>query len=459
MVLLHQIVQVLAGADLHPPRKFAVFLHLSHCPVRGRIGVQRDLRGHASVLHRAAQKRFGGVYVPLPAEKEIDRLAGFVDGAVQVYPLPVNLYTGFVHPPRSAHGPSVAPPALFEFWKVALHPPQDRGMGHGDPSIRHHDHQIPQAQFEARVPAHAPNNDLSVEVPSSEQIFDRDEPLHLFIIARLPRICTRASLGTLRLFEVDAISVQQWVYRMEDKGLARTTRKSSLAVLRSLFDAAEEWGYFVGRNPAKKIKLGGGGEVWDKRALEPAEALLLLQALDGEEPLRTMVEVCLFVDLRSSEVRGLTWGAIDGTRSMVEVKQGRSQHGELAEPKSARGRRKLDLGPLVKRFVRPDGANPCDLIWPDASYFALQKKLRRVGKQVGIDFPGFGFHTLRRTHATWRDDLRLSSRPDEALVRDMGHADSRTTALYITGTKTGVVERLQNHVYFSGDSRDGRSVN
>jgi integrase len=222
-------------------------------------------------------------------------------------------------------------------------------MGHGDPSIRHHDHQIPQAQFEARVPAHAPNNDLSVEVPSSEQIFDRDEPLHLFIIARLPRICTRA--------------------------------------------------------------------------------------------------------------RGLTWGAIDGTRSMVEVKQGRSQHGELAEPKSARGRRKLDLGPLVKRFVRPDGANPCDLIWPDASYFALQKKLRRVGKQVGIDFPGFGFHTLRRTHATWRDDLRLSSRPDEALVRDMGHADSRTTALYITGTKTGVVERLQNHVYFSGDSRDGRSVN
>ena len=48
-------------------------------------------------------------------------------------------------------------------------------MGHGDPPIRHHDHQIPQAQFEARVPAHTPNDDLSVEVPSFEQIFDRDE--------------------------------------------------------------------------------------------------------------------------------------------------------------------------------------------------------------------------------------------------------------------------------------------
>jgi hypothetical protein len=66
-----------------PPRKFAGFLHLSHRLVRGRIGVQRDLRGHASVLNRAVEKRFGGVYVPVPAEKEIDRLARFVDGAVQ----------------------------------------------------------------------------------------------------------------------------------------------------------------------------------------------------------------------------------------------------------------------------------------------------------------------------------------------------------------------------------------
>src|SRR6266700_2168946 len=65
-------------------------------------------------------------------------------------------------------------------------------MGQGDPPIRDHDHQIPQAQFEARVPAHAPNDNLPVEVPSSEQIFDRDEPLHLSIIARHPCVCTRA---------------------------------------------------------------------------------------------------------------------------------------------------------------------------------------------------------------------------------------------------------------------------
>ena len=51
-------------------------------------------------------------------------------------------------------------------------------MGHADPPIRHHNHQIPQAQLEARVPAHAQNDDLSIEVPSFEQIFDRVERLH-----------------------------------------------------------------------------------------------------------------------------------------------------------------------------------------------------------------------------------------------------------------------------------------
>jgi hypothetical protein len=83
--------------------------------------------------------------------------------------------------------------SAFRILEIALNPPQDRGVRHRDPSIRHHDHQIPQAQFKARVPAHAQNDNLSVEVPPFEQIFDRDEPLHLFIIVRHPRVCTSES--------------------------------------------------------------------------------------------------------------------------------------------------------------------------------------------------------------------------------------------------------------------------
>jgi hypothetical protein len=38
------------------------------------------------------------------------------------------------------------------------------------------------------------------------------------------------------------------------------------------------------------------------------------------------------------------------------------------------------------------------------------------------------------------------------MVKDMGHADSRITKHYITGTRTGIVERLQDLVFFSGKS-------
>ena len=65
-------------------------------------------------------------------------------------------------------------------------------MRHGNAAVCHHDYQIPQAQLEARVPGDTQDDDLPVEVPSFEQILDRYEPLHFFIIACHPRVCTRA---------------------------------------------------------------------------------------------------------------------------------------------------------------------------------------------------------------------------------------------------------------------------
>jgi integrase len=266
------------------------------------------------------------------------------------------------------------------------------------------------------------------------------------------------TFGELRLFEIDALKAQQWVYTLEKAGLARSSRSNSVVVLRSIFEAAEEWGYFTGRNPCKKTKLGTGADVWDKRALEPAEALRLLRICAEEQPIGIVVEVALFTGLRVSEVLGLTWGAVDNRRALIEVRQARSQQGEFADPKTARGRRHVDLGPLATKLVRPAGAKDSCLIWPDENYFGLQKKFRRLAKAAGIQFRGFGFHTLRRTYASWRDELGLSGRPDENLVRDMGHSNTAMTEHYIRKTRTGIVERLQNLVFFSGVSGGTTSV-
>jgi integrase len=266
------------------------------------------------------------------------------------------------------------------------------------------------------------------------------------------------TFGHLRLFEIDSLKVQQWIYRLEDAGLAKSSRRKTLVVLRSVFDAAEEWGYFVGRNPCKKKKMGAGGAVRDLRALEPDEALRLLQILTDVQPLGRIVEVALFTGIRVGEALGLTWGAIDYRRALIEVRQGRSQQGELDEPKTPRGRRRVDLGPLAAKLPRPPGSKDADLIWQDAHYMTLQKRLRSLAKKVGIEFKGFGFHTLRRTYASWRDELGLSSKPNQDLVRDMGHGSAGMTAHYVRGNKTGVVETLQNLVYFSGVSGKSAKV-
>jgi hypothetical protein len=55
-------------------------------------------------------------------------------------------------------------------------------MRQPDASVRHHDHQISQAQLEAGIPANTQDDDLSVEMPSLEQCFDRADGLHSAII-------------------------------------------------------------------------------------------------------------------------------------------------------------------------------------------------------------------------------------------------------------------------------------
>jgi hypothetical protein len=76
MVLILQIVRW-----IEPRRDLEVIFLISSRPVQGRIGNQGDLCPHASVLHGAVQKRFGGVHVPVPAEK-VRPFGPQIDGAV-----------------------------------------------------------------------------------------------------------------------------------------------------------------------------------------------------------------------------------------------------------------------------------------------------------------------------------------------------------------------------------------
>jgi integrase len=106
------------------------------------------------------------------------------------------------------------------------------------------------------------------------------------------------------------------------------------------------------------------------------------------------------------------------------------------------------LGGLAARFVKPATAAASDFVWTDTTYSSLQHKLKECGTKAGIVFLGFGWHTLRRTYATFRDMLDTAQMPAPALVRDMGHSNADMTSHYIRRDKDDVVAKLQELVFF-----------
>jgi hypothetical protein len=123
---------------------------------------------------------------------EIDRLPGFVHRPIQVHPFAAYLYIGLVHPPGSADGASEPSPALLEFRRVMLHPPQNGRVRYAYAPFAHHSDQVSITELKAQIPADAQNHDLPIEVPTLEQFFDRYESWHPSIIAECGRVCTRA---------------------------------------------------------------------------------------------------------------------------------------------------------------------------------------------------------------------------------------------------------------------------
>ena len=70
MVLLDQIVQVLAGAHLHPARQGSNFFQFGHRPVRGGVTVQGNHPWGAVLSHRSGKEPLGRIYItPLAQEQ------------------------------------------------------------------------------------------------------------------------------------------------------------------------------------------------------------------------------------------------------------------------------------------------------------------------------------------------------------------------------------------------------
>ena len=106
MVLLHDIVQVWAGAAATPPAQLPLLLQFRHHLRVRRIAVHVDDPGPGMTgsLQGSLEEALGGNRVTVREEQEINAGTAGIDRAELVSPLGLYPHVGLIHPPGTGGG-------------------------------------------------------------------------------------------------------------------------------------------------------------------------------------------------------------------------------------------------------------------------------------------------------------------------------------------------------------------
>jgi integrase len=129
---------------------------------------------------------------------------------------------------------------------------------------------------------------------------------------------------------------------------------------------------------------------------------------------RPLVVTAAFTGLRASELRGLTWSAVDLDRRTLTVRQRADRWCVMGSPKSASARREVPLAPTVVNTLREwklaCPVSELDLVFPTATgnveFLANwhRRALGRIQFDAGISNdprrPKYSMHSLRHVAAS-----------------------------------------------------------
>ena len=157
-----------------------------------------------------------------------------------------------------------------------------------------------------------------------------------------------------------------------------------------------------------------------------------------------LLVTAIFTGLRASELRGLTWDAVDLERKVLTVRQRADRWNTIGSPKSASAKREVPLAPIVVNTLKEwklrcprfagDGEPRLWLVFPNGEgnvEFLInfhRRGLGRVQCAAGIttdpQHPKYGLHSLRHTAASLFIEQGFSPKRVQAL---MGHSTIQMT--------------------------------
>lgn len=239
-------------------------------------------------------------------------------------------------------------------------------------------------------------------------------------------------LGEKQMGEIGTETIQGW---LNGKKLAWASKSFLRSTMRLIFAIAEDWGYWEGRNPAARVKVGKKRAVYVRRLLSDDEAEALLAELP--ERIRILVRLIRATGCRISEVLALEWRHLDLDKGWVRIEQ-RAWDGEIDVVKSQAGVREIPIGDVLAAALRgvrlnAGGEAAAGWVFPARDGRVMtDAEIRKdfllpAAEKLGLYFKGFGFHSFRREVGTALQEHGASS--IEAAVW-LGHSRPAMTQRY-----------------------------
>ncbi|PSJ55782.1 tyrosine-type recombinase/integrase [Pseudaminobacter soli (ex Li et al. 2025)] len=292
-------------------------------------------------------------------------------------------------------------------------------------------------------------------------------------------------LGTVKLGQLNQARVMAFRDELLEK-LSRSLAKKVLASLKGILSEMRDRGKVVA-NHAAKVKIGAATRDDDGAAEVPAIAdikAILVKLDELSEPdgtpiglvtskawsrRRVLLCTAIHTGMRASELRGLTWDAIDLSKGVIHVRQRADEWGVIGAPKSKAGRRSIPIPPALVAMLRQwkVACPPSELVFPseEGRPQSLSNIYNRAWKPIQIAAgvcdpekdekgkvkldkdgkpimePRHRFHDLRHFHASML--IADGANPKEVQV-EMGHSSIQMTFdLYGSLFKDEDTERRQ----------------
>jgi integrase len=203
-------------------------------------------------------------------------------------------------------------------------------------------------------------------------------------------------------------------------------------------------------NPLKDVRIRTKSD-YKPLVITPQQAQSLINALQGKEPVHTLVLLTALTGLRVSESLGLRWNDISFDRQEIWVRRSWTR-GKVGKTKTEASATYVALGPALAQALldwrrQTPYAGTDDWVFasprkkgkqPPVANMLVEDHLRPVAEQVGILNPGdarrFGFHTLRHSLSSY---LVTQTDTDVRTVQDtLRHSDAAITiGLYTHSAK------------------------